>query len=529
MDPRRITEVFALHGNEMTWDSHLRVVEHLETLHVDELLDFQRTLIDRLATGEWIRTSVNRIITFPDGSSTDPRITLLDDEAIESLRSAGLDTAYFEKVNAAINSFVPLDVAPEVPTGWIGLPLHPWAGAPVAAVAMPSDTVKVRMARKAWEGAVSRVRGEFGWILRAAPWAFHRATGRRMEGVLPDLEEERWLAPGPPTAWAGRYVLNRGSDRVELFRLAMVVSADEASVHLFDYFSKLVRLLKATVTESEWVQVGGQFTPGTGWGDGQVVWARHQVHEHGESNPLLESLLEMTQTPKSYKPARLMAEKTFWSLIGILGGDAESNRWGEVAAALALKQPSAICSFAETLAAKLFALDRPDLLEYDSTGLGLSADVHLYLRCAIVAAGPEVYATALTHPVTEELLGSGAGEQLLSVATAAFEQRTGGPLEDETMVSYETGSNAEAWGRFDAIEGPFVAWTEHSVEPSSEGPVDSIRYWTTRVGDYAIERHRRSGHGGTILGAHGILRNDAMTLNVALAGVLFARSMPAQL
>jgi hypothetical protein len=531
MDPRRITEVFALHGDVATWESHLKVVESLQAWDPGELVDFQESLLDHLAAGLWVCTSVNQIVTLADGSQA--RVDLpfsLDDDIILAMEDEGVDLDFFTSLNAALRSGAPPEAPPEVPSGWIGIPVHPWAHAPNIPTADKADSVAFLRARRAWTELASNPREQdWAWILRAAPWALHRATGRRMGGILPRRDEERWAADGPPTAWGGRYVLTRGSDRVELFRLAMAVSADESSVHFIDYFSQLVRRLKAKVSEVEWVPVGGQFTPGAGWSDGQVVWAGSRTTELAETNALLESLLEITQTPKNLKPARLMADKAFWALIGILEGDAESNRWEDLVAALSLKQASAIRSFAETLAAKLYALDRPDLLEFDSTGLGLSADVHLYLRCAIVAAGPEAYAAALTHPVREELLESGAGEQLLSVASAAFEQRTGWPLDDQTAVSYETGSNAEAWGRSEPGEGSVVAWTVNSVEPRPEGPVDTIRYWRTRVRDHAIERHRRSGTGGVIVGAQAILRDEAMTHTVAIAGVLYSRPVPPEL
>lgn len=524
MDPRRITEVFALHGNVMSWESHLRVVEHLEGWSAAELLDFQHSLIDHLVAGTWIRTSVNRIITLPDGSMVDAVVPLMPEESVEQLKALGHDMTLFETANDAIRSFVGTEVTPLVPPGWIGIPLHPWTGIPVRPPTNASPAA-LKRARRAWEEAVSTSQSELSWVLRAAPWAYHHLTGNRMPGVLPDYGEERWRAPAPPRPWGGRVALSRGSDRIELFRLQTAVSADEASVHFLGSGDQFVRMLKAKIVDSEWRPLDGEFTPMVGWGDGQDIWRSPAVPHLADSNSLLEDLLKIVETPRRLAPARRLADGTFWGLIGQLEGSAESERWDLLIQALSRKPPSTIRAFAETLAAKLFALDRPGLLEHDSSGIGLSADVHLYLRCAIICSGPAAWAAALEGPVSEGLLGSGAGERLLSVADEAFERRTGHALEYDTAVSYETGSNLAAWDEPERSTTAFVGWSVNSVEPGPDGLIDSVRFWRTDSRETAIARHREHGFGGPIVGTMGVLHRDAMTPTVSLAGVLFARAI----
>ncbi|WP_170323421.1 DUF4240 domain-containing protein [Cryptosporangium phraense] len=148
-----------------------------------------------------------------------------------------------------------------------------------------------------------------------------------------------------------------------------------------------------------------------------------------------------------------MTEDEFWSLVRQLGGVVTEESIERLTAVLATRPEAEITSFADQLAEVLYRLDTPahaeqDLVDPESgESLGLSDDSFLYVRAGTVAAGRAVYERALIDPAALlTTLDAMDGEFLLSVAPDAWERATDLAWDHETPLSYETGSNWQAWG-----------------------------------------------------------------------------------
>ncbi|MFH8411185.1 DUF4240 domain-containing protein [Streptomyces sp. NPDC018019] len=140
-----------------------------------------------------------------------------------------------------------------------------------------------------------------------------------------------------------------------------------------------------------------------------------------------------------------MNEDTFWKLIEDrrpAGPDPDSER---LAAALtehlAQSPVSVVTGFAEQLSWALYRLDRKEL------GQGLSGDVFLYARCAVVAAGREVFEGVLQDPGAFAPFAAGLiwAESLLYTPDHAYERVTGEEWDRNTRYSYESYSNTGGW------------------------------------------------------------------------------------
>lgn len=158
------------------------------------------------------------------------------------------------------------------------------------------------------------------------------------------------------------------------------------------------------------------------------------------------------QQALAQKPKRMMSERDFWALIEKLDWSHTGNDDAVVAplvAALADLPKTAIRHFAERLAYLLYNLDTREhakhigLGAFTEGGDGFSDDGFLYARCAVVANGQAVYENALATP--EDMPKDIEFEALLSVASAAFEAKTGEDLDYETGCSCESGSNVAGW------------------------------------------------------------------------------------
>jgi hypothetical protein len=151
--------------------------------------------------------------------------------------------------------------------------------------------------------------------------------------------------------------------------------------------------------------------------------------------------------------AMRMTEDTFWRLIALfnwkkLGDDDAVLR--PAVAALAQMRVEDICAFEDVLAAKLHALDterhaREIGDEAYRPGQHFSVDWFLYVRCAVIANGAAFYETALADPAA--MPKDIEFEALLSLASAAYEKKTGAEFAHATAVSYETFSNVSGWPR----------------------------------------------------------------------------------
>lgn len=105
--------------------------------------------------------------------------------------------------------------------------------------------------------------------------------------------------------------------------------------------------------------------------------------------------------------------------------------------------------FEEVMSACLFALDTEaharEIGEYRYKGpdVHFSMDTFLYVRCCVVANGADHFASVVRNP--KEMPEDKDFESLLSIASNAFERKTGGEFDYSTKLSYETFSNKDGW------------------------------------------------------------------------------------
>jgi hypothetical protein len=152
----------------------------------------------------------------------------------------------------------------------------------------------------------------------------------------------------------------------------------------------------------------------------------------------------------------VLDDAEFWRLIGTLGGrpeDCDDEPYQRLTGLLTREPVEKIVDFAETLAFKLYDLDRKalaqlDIVENDGTVTELSDDGFLYARCAVIVAGPEAYATVLAVPESFARFGkvdAAHAESLLDVASDAYTAKTCAEWQHVEEYDYETGSNEQYW------------------------------------------------------------------------------------
>jgi hypothetical protein len=145
-----------------------------------------------------------------------------------------------------------------------------------------------------------------------------------------------------------------------------------------------------------------------------------------------------------------MDDAEFWTLIARIDADALREGDSEAAVeplvdALTPLGEERLHAFEEALARKLYALDGRRYAEHAGES-GESADGFLYLRCFVVAAGRAEYEAVLRDPSRMPSSPERWCEDLLAVAALAYEASTGRDnWIHDASVSYETGSNADAW------------------------------------------------------------------------------------
>jgi predicted DNA-binding WGR domain protein len=164
----------------------------------------------------------------------------------------------------------------------------------------------------------------------------------------------------------------------------------------------------------------------------------------------------IASAPEWVKPhwdSMKMSEDVFWRIIRLFDWKKLGDDDGVIEPAIAaLSQMSAgmINEFEDILAEKLHSLDTEaharEVGEYAyGTDEYFSVDLFLYMRCVVVANGPEVYASVLADPT--QMPEDCDFEPLLSVARLAYERKTGAEFKHLPPVCYETYSNRKGWKR----------------------------------------------------------------------------------
>lgn len=155
--------------------------------------------------------------------------------------------------------------------------------------------------------------------------------------------------------------------------------------------------------------------------------------------------------PKPDWSAIHMSEEVFWQIIDLFDWSKDGYGDGVIepaVAALAQMRVDGIEQFADILAEKLYCLDSQAIAREIGTkayGAGQTFSAHwfLFARCAVVASGRDVYETVLADPV--QMPKDAVFESLLSVASTAYQRRTGREFDHVSPYCYETFSNFDGW------------------------------------------------------------------------------------
>lgn len=146
----------------------------------------------------------------------------------------------------------------------------------------------------------------------------------------------------------------------------------------------------------------------------------------------------------------------FWALIETLQGTAGEAGCRRLAERLGTRPVPEIAGFADRLSEALYRLDQEkfgllpvaDMTDRDGGPFPQSADVFLYSRCAVVAAGRAVWEAVFFDvskfaPFTAPRYD---GEWLLYVPDQAYELATGKEWERRlTRYNFESYSNPDGW------------------------------------------------------------------------------------
>ncbi|MFF4834686.1 DUF4240 domain-containing protein [Streptomyces sp. NPDC001315] len=145
----------------------------------------------------------------------------------------------------------------------------------------------------------------------------------------------------------------------------------------------------------------------------------------------------------------------FWALIAILEGQATQVNCERLAEELSRRSVPDIVGFAERHAEALYRLDQErfgtlpvvDLTARYGSPFPQSDDGFLYARCAVVAAGRDVWESVffdvdkfVPYTSTER-----DGEWLLYVPDKAYELAVGEEWDHLTRYSFESCSNLDGW------------------------------------------------------------------------------------
>ncbi|TWT64792.1 DUF4240 domain-containing protein [Allorhodopirellula solitaria] len=158
--------------------------------------------------------------------------------------------------------------------------------------------------------------------------------------------------------------------------------------------------------------------------------------------------------PEYAKPdwtSMAMSDEVFWRIISLFNWKktGEDDAVIEPAVeALAEMSVDDIKRFEDILTEKLHALDTEahareigeEAYQFDRY---FSPDWFLYVRCVVVANGPSLYESVLADPT--EMPKDIEFESLLTVASTAFERKTGQDFDHVPELSYESFRNQAGW------------------------------------------------------------------------------------
>ncbi len=146
--------------------------------------------------------------------------------------------------------------------------------------------------------------------------------------------------------------------------------------------------------------------------------------------------------------ASSMNEDRFWNIITLFDWSNTGNDDAVIEPAIRelSKMPeAAILAFYDLLSEKLYLLDGRAYAEHSvSSNEGISSDLFLYARCAVVANGRELFEKVLKNP--SQFPQYLYFEALLDIPEHAWLRRTGRSLSYVPKYIYETGFNPNGWG-----------------------------------------------------------------------------------
>jgi hypothetical protein len=492
MDASELTRLLdEAYPDGVTWETHLAFVDRLTDWDDERLLDFQESLFSHFVEGTWTLSWGAPGVEVPSGHvvnglNVESEIARLR-TTIETFSGIVSEEPFLTDIvgrsQADLDALLAVG-APEISRvrpapGVVGIPvLDPFiesiAKAQIARGGKPTRRRVLDLANQEW---MSNAR-DLARVLRAAAWAVHRETGTRVRGLLPSREEEAFSSGGE-RLFRVVHVLQRDADRIEAVYRWMAPTSEYLLARLGS-LTPLTRALSARV-------VGPAQVTDVGPHDGGPVPFGTILDEWPTqpepANTLLRDARALLSGESSRRLVAPMEQDRFWSLIDLLEGRADHA--DRLISALTKLPVADIHGFAEALADALYALDRPELTKDpgDPDQLPMSDDVFLYFRCSVVAGGRAGFERVSREGVLREREwdDEGAGELLLGVVPAAIERRTGREWDGGTHVSYETGSNQEAWGNHRAPQSRgwegWVAVRSRSRGP--EGEFDTVRKWRT--------------------------------------------------
>ncbi|MEU8981001.1 DUF4240 domain-containing protein [Streptomyces sp. NPDC048309] len=163
-----------------------------------------------------------------------------------------------------------------------------------------------------------------------------------------------------------------------------------------------------------------------------------------------------------------MTWAAFWALIASLDGEATEASCLRLAEELSRRLVPDIIRFAERHVEALYRLDLEkfgmlpvaDMTDRNGESFPQSADVFLYARCAVVAAGRAVWEGVFFDvdkfvPYTSTRFD---GEWLLYVPDQAYELATGKEWDHSTWYCSESYSNRNGWPDLAARCGHVTHW-----------------------------------------------------------------------